>query len=409
VRIYQPGRAIVTETCFSRSVFAPDAEPHTDLAPFISVIVPVRNEALFIEKTLRQLLDQDYDRARFEVLVADGQSTDGTQDLVRGLAAEHPQVRLLANSKRWSSAGRNVAVRAARGALIVVVDGHCDLNNPGYLRNLADAFARSGADCVGRPQPLDISQATPLQRAIAAARASRLGHNPASYIYSSLECFVRPQSVAVAYRREVFEKIGLFDEAFDACEDVEFNHRLERAGMTCYFTPRVGVRYHPRNSLAGLFRQMVRYGRGRVRLLRKHPESLSLPCLLPALFLLGLLLGPVVAKLSPLLAGVYFGALSIYGSSILLSSFALSVRGRDLAALPWLPFVFAAVHAGAGVGVLLEFLMGKKPEPMPQPAYAVQALRVVAYQPEAGEENRSEMDDSPLTLPLAPRNLAKGA
>jgi succinoglycan biosynthesis protein ExoA len=215
--------------------------------------------------------------------------------------------------------------------------------------------------------------------------------------------------VAVAYRREVFEKIGLFDESFDACEDVDFNHRLERAGMTCYFTPRVGVRYHPRNSLAGLFRQMVRYGRGRVRLLRKHPESLSLPCLLPALFLIGLVLGPVFAKLSPLCAMAYAGSLVLYGGSILFSSLALSVRGRDLACLPWLPFVFATVHAGAGVGVLAEFLLGKRPQPTLQPAYAVQTLRLVEYQPEADEENQTKLEELPLTLPLAPHNLAKGA
>src|SRR5262249_13160682 len=150
--------------------------------PFISVVVPIRNEAAFIEKTLRQLLDQNYDPDRFEILVADGQSTDGTPDLVRRIAREHPQVKLLANARRLSSAGRNLAVQVGRGDLFVVVDGHCYLDNPDYLWNLAEAFERSGADCLGRPQPLDFAQANPLQRAIAAARASRLGHNPSSHI-----------------------------------------------------------------------------------------------------------------------------------------------------------------------------------------------------------------------------------
>src|SRR5204862_2547273 len=139
--------------------------------------------------------------------------------------------------------GRNAAVRAARGEIVVLVDGHCELDGPGYLREVASAFARSGADCLGRPQPLDVSRATALQRAVAAARASRLGHHPDSHIYSDREGFVPPQSVAVAYRREVFERVGYFDESFDACEDVELNHRAARAGLTCYFTPRVAVRY----------------------------------------------------------------------------------------------------------------------------------------------------------------------
>ena len=149
------------------------------------------------------------------------------------------QVRLLENEGRLSSAGRNVAVRAARGEIVLLVDGHCRIDDPWHLAEAASAFARSGADCLGRPQSLDVTGATALQRAVAAARSSRLGHHPSSHIYSDREGFVPPQSVAVAYRRSVFETVGLFDEAFDACEDVEFNHRAARAGLRCYFTPRV--------------------------------------------------------------------------------------------------------------------------------------------------------------------------
>src|SRR5262245_55988865 len=182
------------------------------------------------------------------------------------MQAGHPNLRVLDNPGRLSSSGRNAGIRAARGDILVIVDGHCELENKTYLRELANAFEQSGAECVGRPQPLDVSAATPLQQAIAAARSSRLGHHPASHIYSNAPGFVRPQSVAVAYRRSVFGTIGMFDESFDACEDVEFNHRLDRAGLRCFFTPKVAVHYFPRSSLRGLVRQMIRYGRGRVRL-----------------------------------------------------------------------------------------------------------------------------------------------
>jgi succinoglycan biosynthesis protein ExoA len=333
---------------------APGAPPH----PFISVIVPVRNEERSLPQVLEQLLTQRYPAGRFEVLVADGRSTDGTRDLVRAAAAEYPNLRLLDNPGGWSSAGRNVAVRAARGDLVVLIDGHCELDNRDYLADLADAFARSGADCVGRPQPLDTSAATPLQRAIAAARSSRLGHNPSSYIYSAAEGFVPPQSVAIAYRRSVFTRVGLFDERFDACEDVEFNHRVARAGLRCFFTPRVQVRYHPRGTLAGLFRQMARYGRGRVRLLRKHPETFTPACFAPAAFLLGVAAGPALAWLAPWLAPLYAGALGLYALVLLAGSLALAGKARDARLLPWLPLAFLAIHAGAGAGILLEALTG---------------------------------------------------
>ena len=332
--------------------------------PFVSVIVPVRNEAAFVRHTLEQLLVQDYDPQRFEILVADGRSEDTTREIVRAMQERHANLRLLDNPRCLSSAGRNVGIRAGRGDILVVVDGHCELDNPNYLRDLAEAFERSGAECVGRPQPLDVSEATTLQKAIAAARSSRLGHHPDSHIYSAAEGFVRPQSVAIAYRRTVFGAVGMFDESFDACEDVEFNHRLDKAGFRCFFTPKVGVRYFPRNSLSGLFRQMVRYGRGRVRLMRKHPETFTLPGFVPALFVLGLLVGPIFALLSPWLAVSFLASVGLYAATVLLFSLAIGVRSPRL--LGWLPPVFVSIHCGAGAGILLE-LFG---------SYRVLSLRV---------------------------------
>jgi succinoglycan biosynthesis protein ExoA len=334
------------------------AEPATPprQEPFVSVIVPVRNEAAFIRRTLEQLLIQDYDPHRFEVLVADGRSEDGTRETVRAMQERHPNLRLLDNPRRLSSAGRNTGIRAGRGDILVVVDGHCELDNPSYLRDLAEAFERSRAECVGRPQPLDVSDATTVQKAIAAARSSRLGHHPDSHIYSSAEGFVRPQSVAVAYRRTVFGVVGMFDESFDACEDVEFNHRLDKAGFRCFFTPKVGVRYFPRNSLRGLFRQMIRYGRGRVRLLRKHRDTFTLGGFVPALFVLGLLFGPLIAVFGKWPAILYLAGLAIYAATVVIVSSVIAIRHRSLPLLPWLPLVFGTIHCGAGAGILLELL-----------------------------------------------------
>jgi succinoglycan biosynthesis protein ExoA len=325
------------------------------------VIVPVHNEARFIRNTLEQLLHQDYDPDAFEILVADGCSTDSTRAVVQGYAGRRPNVYLLDNPRRWSSAGRNLGILAARGDLLVVVDGHCEVDRVNYLNELADAFRRSDADCIGRPQPLDVSGATAMQRAVAAARTCWLGHHPDSYIYASEERFVPPQSVAVAYRRSVFARVGLFDEAFDACEDVEFNHRVARADLRCFFTPRVAARYVPRSNLRGLFRQMVRYGRGRVRLARKHPDTFSARSFAPAAFLLGLVGGLPLAWLLPWLAALYGGALALYAAVVLLVSLTIAARAGKPALLPLLPLVFATIHVGAGAGILSEWLAGRRP------------------------------------------------
>lgn len=324
--------------------------------PMITVIVPVRNEARCIERTLTKIAQFNYPRSRYEIIVADGQSEDDTAERVRRLQQRFPHIRLFENPKRWSSAARNIGVRNGRGEIFVVIDGHCDIDDPNYLRHVVRAFRETGADCLGRPQPLEIDQATPLQEAIALARRSWLGHNPASYIYSSEGRFVEASSVAVAYRREVFEKIGLFDETFDACEDVELNHRIDASGLRCWFAPELAVHYHPRQSIPALMKQMARYGRGRVRLAFKHPEALTFPAAAPLLFFLsclGLLVAGLWWREAALLGA---GLASSYAVVVLLASTGLARRAARLAARCWLPVVFVAVHLGFAWGTLREVL-----------------------------------------------------
>ncbi len=205
------------------------------------------------------------------------------------------------NAARLSSAGRNIAIRHAAKDVVVIVDGHCHVPGRDYLRNVSDAFETSGADSLGRPQPLDIENATPFQRAVSVARSSRLGHNPESDIYSNEAKFVPPQSTAVAYSRKVFATVGLFDQEFDACEDVDFNERVHAAGLTCYFTPAVKIVYEPRASFRALFYQLGRYGGGRAKLACKHPKSLSIPALVPPLWAVWVILGGLLSVAVPYL------------------------------------------------------------------------------------------------------------
>ncbi len=160
------------------------------MAILVSVIMPIRNEADSIRKTIESVLAQDFPYDQFEILVVDGESTDGTPGIVADLAEKHPQISLRQNPKRWSSAARNIGVHASRGEYLLIVDGHSELVHRDYLLKLVQAFRRSGADCIGRPQPLEVAPATLMQQAIAVARRSPLGHHPDSFIYSAQERFV---------------------------------------------------------------------------------------------------------------------------------------------------------------------------------------------------------------------------
>ena len=156
---------------------------------------------------------------------------------------------MIHNPRRLSSAARNLGVSHARGKYIVIVDGHCDIPDDRYLQHLVEAFENTGADSLGRPQPLTGGRLSTFQQAVALARSSWLGHNPDSAIFSDVPKFVPAQNVAVAYRRQLFAEVGTFDERFDACEDVEFNTRLDLANKRCYFTPSLKVAYVPPPSI----------------------------------------------------------------------------------------------------------------------------------------------------------------
>ena len=321
--------------------------------PSVSVIVPIRNESRSIERTLRSLLTQDYPSDQFEVIVADGFSTDNTVAIVRELQGEFPNLQLVYNPKRFSSAARNAAIRHMHGDFAVVIDGHCHIPDQGYIRNLVEAFTLSEADSLGRPQPLAVPEPTEFQSAVSLARSSKLGHNPDSDIYSNEAKFVEPQNTAIAYRRSVFHRVGFFDERFDACEDVEFNHRVYEADLTCYFTPKLTIVYHPRTELRGLFTQLARYGCGRARLARKHLRSLTLPALVPPAWIVWVALGPLLMLILPELAWLYAGSILFYLSVVIGMSLHLGRRH------PWnvavrIPGIFLGIHAGFAYGFLRE-------------------------------------------------------
>lgn len=332
----------------------------------LSVIVPVRNEEQFIEGTLTDLLAQECDGFGIEIIVIDGKSEDKTVDIVRRVAAEHGEVRLFSNPYRWSSAARNIGIRNARGEYILIVDGHCELRDPGILTNVVTTFERTGADCLGRPQPLEVANASRMQRAIAAARTCWLGHDPNSFIYVWMPQFVPARSVAVAYRKSVFDSIGYFDERFDAHEDGEFNHRVDEAGLRCYHAPEIATHYVPPRTLRGLFRQMVRYGRGRVRLHHKHGTGMKLGTIMPSLLVLFFIVGVVVSWLSLTTAIVYLVGLLSYAVVLVTVSVIAVIQRKDPYLLLLMPLVFLVIHVGAGVGMLVECIRPMADAPAPK-------------------------------------------
>jgi succinoglycan biosynthesis protein ExoA len=335
--------------------------PITD-APFISIVMPVRNEEACIASLLDELLQQDYEPDRFEMLVCDGMSDDRTPQIVSEYEARLAgQVRLVANPGRLSSAGRNCGVRASRGEIVVFVDGHCSIPSRSMLTNIAGIFRTTVADVISRPQPLHANIGCDVQTAISLARSSIIGHGRDSTIFSlSQRAYVAADSSGAIYRRKVFDQVGFYDESFDACEDVELNVRCRKAGLLAYTSPGVLVEYEPRRTLAGLWKQMVRYGKGRTRLYQKHPDCFSFAAMAPALFIVLLCVSLVLSPFSPYSAGLAALLIGAYLAAIISSAVPAAVKkGVKIGLLTAISFPL--IHFGLGYGFLRELMTWRKP------------------------------------------------
>jgi len=324
------------------------------MLPFVSVIIPVRNERAMLPRLLDQLLAQNYPPDRYEMLVVDGGSTDGTPDLVRRRFSKRAvPIRILDNPKLRASAGRNVGLRAACGEIVLFLNGHCAVPSRNLLEDSVALLERTGAGCLCRPQPLLAPAATDAGEVIAQARACWLGGDPLRRDTDHAG-FADPVRGGAAYRREVFERVGLFDESFETGEELDMNTRVRQAGIHAFADPRLAVHDQPRAHAGQLFRDMRRQGRARLRLMSRYRGRFPAAWLAPLALLL---LVPAVAfgwwLLPTLAAAILTVPLAAFAIAVAVASLQLGIRFG--AGYAWrAPRIFSAIWLGLGIGLLVE-------------------------------------------------------
>ncbi len=316
--------------------------------PLVTIVMPCRNEAGFIEACLRCVQEQTYPPDRIEILVADGGSTDGTRQALDRLAAEDSRLRVIDNPQRIQAAGLNHAIRASRGEVIARMDVHADYA-PDYLEKCVEVLSRTGADNVGGATRCRAKGR--VQRAVCTAMRSPLGFGGAAFRDPDTEGYVDTLFPG-AFRREVFDRVGLFDEGAVTNEDAELNQRILQAGGRIYLSREIEVYYYPRDSLTDLTRQYFRYGKGRARTLLKHRRFTRLS---PAVPFLTLLAAVLVALALPRVAAA---AALLYALATGAEAIRLAGRFAAPALLTWLTYPIMHISHGIGFGVgLIRFAL----------------------------------------------------
>lgn len=320
--------------------------------PLVTIAMPAFNEEHYIEACIRSVQAQDYPRDRIEILIADGRSTDATRDILAALAADDPRIRVIDNPARLQAAGLNQLIRAARGEIVVRMDVHCEYA-PSYVRTCVEKLETTGAENVGGAQRAKAK--TPFQHALCAALASPVGVGGARYRDATAEGFVDTVFLG-AFKKAVFERIGLYDPKAITNEDAELNQRLLASGGKIYLSPDIEVHYYPRASFSTLAKQYWKYGRGRARTLLKLGRFPTLRPLIPFAMVIGASALILVPPLWPIAPAAFAAYALLTGAEAVRVAGPLGPAG---VATAWA--IFPVLHASHGAGFasgLLHYLRG---------------------------------------------------
>jgi glycosyltransferase involved in cell wall biosynthesis len=333
--------------------------------PHVSVIIPCRNEVRHIGACLDSLLANDYPKHCLDVLVVDGMSDDGTRAVVERYARAHPSIRLLDNPRRVTPVALNLGIGSGRGSVIILAGAHAAYS-VNYVSGLVSWLQRSGADAVGGRCVACAGVDSAMARAIAAAVSHPFGVGN-SYFRTGTAAPRWVDTVAFGcYWRDVFDRVGLFDEELIRDQDDEFNLRVLRHGGCLLLVPAISSQYYVRESLGKLWRMFFQYGYFKPLVARKVGRVMTLRQVIPALFVSSIV---VAALLFPwlgvgrLLFGLTLGG---YLAADLIAAGAIARRAGLRVGLA-VSVVFPVLHFAYGLGYLLgvfEFLIrGKHPTP----------------------------------------------
>ncbi|MCA9049013.1 MAG: glycosyltransferase family 2 protein [Planctomycetaceae bacterium] len=333
------------------SDFPGDRVPDTRGQPFVSLVIPVRNEASHIRQCLNTIAGNDWPPERMEIIVVDGMSTDSTRDVIGELAARDDRIQIVDNPHQSVPFAMNIGIRAARGEIVIRVDGHAEVASDFIRHSVEQLLQHSDCWCVGGP--IQSVNENLMGRIIAASQSCPVGVGNSRFRTGNYEGYVDTLAFG-AYWKWVFEKIGLFDEELVRNQDDELNARLREAGGKIWLSSRIQSRYFSRTSLLKLWRQYYQYGVWRIRTLQKRGTA-SVRYLIPMFFVSAVLLTALVAAAFPVLRipAIVF---AVAYMTALLSGAAMVARRTGPAGFLLSPMVFAILHFSYGFGSLFGIL-----------------------------------------------------
>ena len=327
--------------------------------PKISITIPCRNEEKYIERCLMSIVNCDYDKSNLSVFVCDGMSNDKTREIVKSISEEHTFIQLLDNPDQTTPFALNIGLRKDGFDIKIILGAHAEIDKQYLTKTLEIYQLDDELGCVGGV--LENAYEDKASSIIGMAMSSPFGVGNAHFRTGAKAGYVDTVAFG-AYKSEVFQKIGFFDEELIRNQDDEFNYRLLKNGFKIYLSPEIKAKYFVRASYGKLFKQYRQYGYWKVFVNKKHKSITTWRQLIPALFVSYILLGAVLSICFKALIIPYVLGLFLYIGVAKLFAFKMS---RKFSEFTGIVFSFFILHLSYGLGYLegiLQFLiLNKKP------------------------------------------------
>lgn len=324
--------------------------------PFVSVVIPCRNEEKYIARCLDSLLANDYPHEHLEILVVDGRSQDKTRDIVAAYTRHRRHIRLVDNPERSIPAAMNAGTRAAAGDVIIKIDAHsCYRTN--HIRDCVKYQREFGAENVGGVLDIQPGSQSAVARAITLALSAKFGSGNAP-IKVRVDKPTWADSVAFGcYRKAFLQGLGGFNEELASSSDMDLNHRIRVAGGRILLVPSIVVEYFADATLGAFWRHNFADGVWATYVLKFKSKAWSWRHWVPLGFVASLVATLGLAVFRPVFVYVFLAIVGIYAAANLMASLHLAARKKDWEMALWLPLVFGVRHFAHGLGALYGALL----------------------------------------------------
>jgi len=328
---------------------------------FLSIIIPCKNESEFIDKCLSSIFNSQGLPEWFEVIIVDGRSVDGTRDQITEWQKSHKNIILIDNPKGIVPVAFNLGIKVAKGDLIMGLGAHA-VYNEDYIRNCIATSTKTNSDNVGGIL-LTIPRSDTMQaKLVQAITTHRFGVGDSGFRVGAKE---GPMDTVAygCYKRDIFDRIGYFDERLVRNQDFEFNKRILQSGGSIWCNPIIYAEYFNQATLIGLYMQALNTGQWNPWMWYLAPYSFAFRHTIPGVFVLGLIFSFLISVLFT--SGWIFLALILVPYFLLAVVASIQQSSRySWNLFPFLPFLFLGYHLSYGTGILIgciKLMLGKAP------------------------------------------------